>query len=120
MKKAIFLFLLAIISFGHCAYADETKNVKLDNNGHEKETIQLSFCNIFVELQKTDEDNQYKISINLENISEDKILYLFDVPYAGCFLLKTRISLVSKKTRKVENADCQYILLVPIMRNFSL
>lgn len=89
MKKAIFLFLLAIISFGHCAYADETKNVKLDNNGHEKETIQLSFCNIFVELQKTDEDNQYKISINLENISEDKILYLFDVPYNEKTLKKT-------------------------------
>ena len=64
MKKAIFLLLLAIISSVHCVYADETRTIKLDNKGHEKEAIQLSFCNIFVELQKTDEDDQYKININ--------------------------------------------------------
>ena len=69
MKKAIFLLLLAIISSVHCAYADETRTIKLDNNGHEKETIQFSFCNIFVELQKTEEDDQYKISINFSRFS---------------------------------------------------
>lgn len=89
MKKAIFLFLLAIISSVHYAYADETRTIKLDNKGHEKETVQLSFCNIFVELQKIEEDDQYKISINLENVSEDKILYLFDVPYNEKTLKKT-------------------------------
>ena len=89
MKKAIFLLLLAIISSVHCVYADETRTIKLDNKGHEKEAIQLSFCNIFVELQKTDEDDQYKININLENVSEDKILYLFDVPYNEKTLKKT-------------------------------
>lgn len=89
MKKAILLLLLAIISSVHCAYADETRTIKLDNKGHEKEAIQLSFCNIFVELQKTDEDDQYKISINLENVSEDKMLYLFDVPYNEKTLKKT-------------------------------
>lgn len=89
MRKSIFLLLLAIISSVHCAYADETRTIKLDNKGHEKETVQLSFCNIFVELQKTDEDDQYKICINLENVSEDKILYLFDVPYNEKTLKKT-------------------------------
>lgn len=44
---------------------------------------------IFCGIAKTDEDNQYKISINLENISEDKILYLFDVPYNEKTLKKT-------------------------------
>lgn len=89
MKKAVFLLLLILISSARCVYADETRTLKLDNNGHEKETIQLSFCNIFVELQKTDEEDQYKISINLENVSEDKILYLFDVPYNEKTLKKT-------------------------------
>lgn len=89
MKKAIFLLLLAIISSVHCVYADETRTIKLDNKGHEKEAIQLSFCNIFVELQKTNEDEQYKICINLENISEDKILCLFNVPYNEKTLKKT-------------------------------
>ena len=97
MKKAIFLLLLAIISSVHCAYADETRTIKLDNKGHGKEAIQLSFCNIFVELQKTDEDDQYKININLENVSEDKILYLFDVPYNEKTLKKT-CNLVYDKT----------------------
>ena len=97
MKKSIFLLLLAIISSVHCAYADETRTIKLDNKGHEKEAIQLSFCNIFVELQKTDEDDQYKININLENVSEDKILYLFDVPYNEKTLKKT-CNLVYDKT----------------------
>lgn len=89
MKKAIFLLLLAIISSVHCAYADETRTVKLDNKSHGKETVQLPFCNIFVELHKTDEEDQFKISIDLENVSEDKMLYLFDVPYDEKTLKKT-------------------------------
>ena len=78
MKRIIYLFLLLMISSVRFAYGDEIKSIKLDNKGHDKETISLSFCNIFVELKQGSEDEQYGISIKIENISEDKILYLFD------------------------------------------
>ena len=44
MKKSIFLLLLAIISSVHCAYADETRTIKLDNKGHGKEATEAVAC----------------------------------------------------------------------------
>ena len=89
MKKTISLFLLAITSSFHFVYGDEIRTVKLDNRGHDKETVQLPFCNIFVELQQGNEEDQYKISVNLENVSEDKMLFLFNIPYNEKMLKKT-------------------------------
>lgn len=81
MKQTIYLFLLLMISTVHVAYGDEIKSIRLDNKNHSKEIVSLPFCNIFVELQQGDQDNQYGISIKMENISEDKVLYLFDKSY---------------------------------------
>ena len=89
MKKTILFLLLSIVSSVRFAYGDEIKSIKLDNNGHDKEVIQLSFCNIFVELQQGNEEDQYRIFVKLENVSEDKILYLFDKPYNEKTLKKT-------------------------------
>lgn len=89
MKKVILLLLLLISCSVRFAYGDEIKSIKLDNKGHDKEMIQLSFCNIFVELQKGADENQYVVSVKLENISEDKILYLFDKSYSEKALKKT-------------------------------
>lgn len=81
MKRVIYLFLILLIASVRYVYGDEIKSIKLDNKGHDKETVSLPFCNIFVELQYGKEDDQYGISIKMENISEDKILYLFDRSY---------------------------------------
>lgn len=89
MKKVALLLLLFITCSVRFAYGDEIKSIKLDNKGHDKEMIQLSFCNIFVELQKGTYENQYVVSVKLENISEDKILYLFDKSYSEKALKNT-------------------------------
>lgn len=81
MKRTIYLFLILFVGSVRFVYGDEIKSIKLDNKEHDKETVSLPFCNIFVELQQGNEDEQYGISIKMENISEDKILYLFDRSY---------------------------------------
>lgn len=81
MKRIIYLFLILLIGSIRFAYGDEIKSIKLDNKGHNKETISLPYCNIFVELQIENEDGPYGISVKMENISEDKELYLFDKSY---------------------------------------
>lgn len=81
MKRIIYLFLILLIAPVRLAYGDEVKSIKLDNKGHDKETISLPYCNIFVELQVENEDGAYGISVKMENISEDKELYLFDKSY---------------------------------------
>ncbi|NPD91730.1 hypothetical protein [Xylanibacter muris] len=91
MKKTIYFLLLLLICNVRPTYGDEIKSVKLDNREHNKETIALPFCNIFVELLSEDENDQYGISVKLENISEDKILYLFDKSYNEKTLKKMSI-----------------------------
>lgn len=91
MKRIIYLFLLLMICSIHYAYGDEVKSIKLDNKDHRKETVALPFCNIFVELQQGNEDGQYEISVKMENISEDKILCLFDRGYTEKLLKKMGI-----------------------------
>ena len=92
MKRTLFLLLIIpLICSARFAYGDEIKSIKLDNKGHDKETISLPFCNIFVELQLGNEDGQYGIFIKMENISEDKIVYLFDKSYNEKTLKKMKI-----------------------------
>lgn len=89
-KTVLFLWLLLTCSV-RLAYGDEIRSIKLDNKGHDKETVSLPFCNIFVELQPENDKDQYRISVRLENVSEDKILYLFDRSYNEKTLKKMRI-----------------------------
>ena len=106
MKKFVLLLLLLISCSVRFAYGDEIKSIKLDNKGHDKEMIQLSFCNIFVELQKGADENQYVVSVKLENISEDKILYLFDKSYSEKALKKTCRKASFTPPEKLGKAPC--------------
>lgn len=91
MKKTVLFLLLLLTCSVHIAYSDEIKSIKLDNKGHDKETISLPFCNIIVELQQGNNEYQHGISVRLENMSEDKILYLFDRSYNEKTLKKMNI-----------------------------
>lgn len=82
MKRIIYLCLLLMIGSIHYAYGDSEKRIKLDNKEHSRETVSGShYFNISVELQQVADDEQYQISVKVENISEDKVLCLFDKPY---------------------------------------
>ena len=77
MKKILISFLLCLMAT--CVMADEQKKVTLSSN-HDKEMISLSYCNIFVNLKEVD-DGVGEVSIELENLSESKVLILFDRSY---------------------------------------
>lgn len=82
MKRiAYFLFLLVVCSVGS-AYGDETYDVKLDNIDHARDMVSTPFCNIFVSLQHTDGEDDYEISVQMENTLEDKTLLLFHRSYS--------------------------------------
>lgn len=81
MKQTIYIFLLLMIGSIRYAYGDEKISVKLNNAEHKKEVVSLPFCNIFVDLQQGDDNEQYGISIKMENVSEENILLLFDRSY---------------------------------------
>lgn len=92
MKKFLSFILFVLWGFAQSAYADEEITIHLDNDKHKKETIPLPHCNIFIELIATDYDEgQYAILINLENLSEDKTLLLFDKAYSKKTLKKMSI-----------------------------
>lgn len=77
MKKILISFLLCLMAT--CVMADEQKKVTLSSN-HDNEMISLSYCNIFVNLKEVD-DGVGEVSIELENLSESKVLILFDRSY---------------------------------------
>ena len=77
MKKILISLLLCLIATA--VLADEQKKVTLSSN-HDKEMINLSYCNIFVNLKEVD-DGVGEVSIELENLSESKVLILFDRSY---------------------------------------
>ena len=77
MKKVLISFLICLMST--CVMADEQKKVTLSSN-HDNEMISLSYCNIFVNLKEVD-DGVGEVSIEMENLSESKVLILFDRSY---------------------------------------
>ena len=77
MRKVFMCALLCLAVL--TGWADEQKKVTLSSD-HQKETINLSFLNIFVSLNQTD-DEKGDVSIELENLSESKVLILFDRSY---------------------------------------
>ncbi len=71
------LLCLAVL-FGR---ADEQKKITLSND-NTKETVNLSYCNIFVTLMNPDSDDEFgQVLIEIENLDEQKILALFHQPY---------------------------------------
>ena len=77
MRKLLISMLLCMMAIG--ASADEQRKVTLSGD-HNKETINLSYCNIFISLNATD-DASGEVTIELENLSESKALILFDRSY---------------------------------------
>ena len=77
MKKTFVCMLLCLMTA--MGWADEQKKVTLSND-HNKEAINLSYLNIFVSLTE-DDDDKGDVCIELENLSESKVLILFDHSY---------------------------------------
>lgn len=77
MRKILISMLLCLMASG--VMADEQKKVTLSSS-HDKEMISLSYCNIFVSLNEVD-DGIGEVSIEMENLSESKVLVLFDRSY---------------------------------------
>lgn len=80
IRKSIML-VLAVFFSSMVSYAGEQKIVKLDNSSHMKEMITLSYYNIFVSLADVSSDDNVKINIEVENISDNYCLLLFDKSY---------------------------------------
>ena len=77
MRKSLICMLLCLVALG--AMADEQRKVTLSND-HNKEMISLSYCNIFINLNEAS-DGEGEVSIELENLSESKVLILFNRSY---------------------------------------
>ena len=77
MKKTFVCMLLCLMAT--MGWADEQKKVTLSSD-HNKEAINLSYLNIFVSLSQADDDKG-NVNIELENLSESKVLILFDRSY---------------------------------------
>ena len=83
----MFFFLMAMTT-----WADEQKKITLSND-NTKETINLSYCNIFVTLLNPDSDDEFgQVLIEIENLDEQKILALFHKPYKEKEVKKLRPS----------------------------
>lgn len=97
MMKRILLLTLACCLVCLTSWADEQKKVSLSNE-HNAETVQLSFCNLFVRLNGSDNDESGTISIEMENLDESKVLIVFDRAYAEKAIKKQKPSIVFDKT----------------------
>ena len=75
MKK--FLTFIILFQFtGLFIYADEQREVKLNDDNPQK-TIELANCNIFVSKGETDDDENTKVAIEIENKDESNVVILF-------------------------------------------
>ena len=71
----IFSFFAAMIT-----YADEQHRVKLDSE-HLKEQVRLGYCNVFVSLVNLDDDNNAKVTVEIENLDETNVIIVFGHAY---------------------------------------
>ena len=71
IKKISILFVL-LFSLITTSFADEQRKVKLDDDKHNKETIEVANFNIFLELIDVEENGNVKVKVELENLDESK------------------------------------------------
>lgn len=77
--KRLLLWVACLCFFAAQGQADEQRKISLDRD-HHQETVNLSYCNIFVSLDdQEDEDGNVKIEV--ENLDESNALILFDHAY---------------------------------------
>lgn len=79
MKKFL-IFIILILFTGLFIYADEEKAVKLNDSIRQK-TIEFANCNIFVSKGETDDDENTKVAIEIENKDESNVVILFGHTY---------------------------------------
>ena len=89
IKKISILFVL-LFSLVTTSFADEQRKVKLDDDKHNKETIEVANFNIFLELIEVEESGNVKVKVELENLDESKGLSLFERAYNEKTLKKMR------------------------------
>lgn len=89
MIKRICMLAILCTALYISGFADEQRTIKLDNDKNKKETVELSFCNIFLELKTSDNNgDNVEISLAVENLDESKSLYLFERAYSEKVLKK--------------------------------
>ena len=81
MIKRVFIAAYIVLMTYLPSLADEQKKITLNNDDRTTETVELSYCNIFVTLKNVDENDNAEILIELENIHESNTLLLFDRAY---------------------------------------
>lgn len=86
------VFFLAAIPI----FADEQKKVKLDDD-HTKEQVRLAYCNIFVTRTEVDDDENAKVSVEIENLDESNLIILFGHAYPEKELKKLSPSITFDK-----------------------
>ena len=89
IKKLSILFVL-LFSLITTSFADEQRKVRLDDDKHNKETIEVANFNIFLELIEVEENGNVKVKIELENLDDSKGLSLFERAYDEKTLKKMR------------------------------
>lgn len=89
IKKISILFVL-LFSLITSSFADEQRKVKLDDDKHNKETIEVANFKIFLELIDVEENGNVKVKVELENLNESKGLSLFERAYDEKALKKMR------------------------------
>lgn len=87
----IFSFFAAMIT-----YADEQHRVKLDSE-HLKEQVRLGYCNVFVSLVNLDDDNNAKVTVEIENLDETNVIIVFGHAYPEKELKKLSPSITFDK-----------------------
>ena len=78
MKKLLLSLVCCLAALN--GWADEQRKVTLSND-NTKETINLSYCNIFVSLLNPDSDDTPLVQVEVENLDESKLLALFNKAY---------------------------------------
>lgn len=90
MIKKITIFFVLLFFLMPDSFADEQRRVKLDNDRHNKETIEVANFNIFLELTEVEESGHAKVKVELENLDESRGLSLFERAYTEKTLKKMR------------------------------
>lgn len=90
MIKKISILFVFLLSFVTISFADEQRKVKLDDDKHNKEIIEIANFNIFIELTDVDENGNANLKVELENQDESKGLLLFERAYDEKTLKKMR------------------------------
>lgn len=90
MKKLLLSLVCILATLS--GWADEQKKITLSAD-NQAETINLSYCNIFVTLLNPEnDDNMGKVLIEIENLDESKLLALFHEAYPEKKVKKLRPS----------------------------